>query len=266
MSTIDRTVSRWTVLRAVEHRLLIQKKWFKSILLFGIGNPTLYLLSIGLGIGSLVDANTTGVDGVKYLTFLAPALLANAAIQSAMTETMFPAMAGFIWAKTFFGIRSTPISGKGMAMGIWLSAILQVTFTTGIYWVILWLFGAMDHAGSWLSLITAIYGGLAVGAVMLFVASLIDHDDGFLAIVNRFVMMPMFLFSGTFYPLTTLPLYVRWIGWASPLWHSTELGRWASYGHSIPGTIALIHIAYLGLWISLGLYFARRKFNQRLAK
>jgi len=78
--------------------------------------------------------------------------------------------------------------------------------------------------------------------------------------------MPMFLFSGTFYPLTTLPLYVRWIGWASPLWHSTELGRWASYGHSIPGTIALIHIAYLGLWIGLGLYSARRKFNQRLAK
>lgn len=266
MSSIDRTVSRWTFIRAVEHRLLIQKKWFKSILLFGIGSPTIYLLSIGLGIGSLVDANTTGVDGVKYLTFLAPALLANAAIQSAMTETMLPVMAGFIWAKTFFGIRSTPISGKGMASGVWISAILQVTFTTGIYWIILWLFGAMDHAGSWLSLFTACLGGLSIGAAMLWIAALIDHDDGFLAIINRFVMMPMFLFSGTFYPLSTLPLYVRWIGWISPLWHSTELGRWVSYGHSISGGVIAVHFLYLSLWIVLGLKLAQARFEKRLAK
>ena len=266
MSTINRDVSRWTFLRAVEHRLFIQRKWLKSILLFGIGSPTLYLLSIGLGIGSLVDSNTTGVDGVKYLTFLAPALLANAAIQSAMTETMFPVMAGFIWAKTFFGIRSTPISGKGIAIGVWISSCLQVTFTTGIYWIILWLFGAMDHAGSWLSLPIVCLGGLAVGAVMLWVAALIDSDDGFLAIVNRFVMMPMFLFSGTFYPLTVLPIYIRWIGWISPLWHSTELGRWASYGHSVSGLWIFVHFAYLALWIYFGLTFAQKRFMKRLAK
>lgn len=266
MSNIDRTVSRWTVLRSVEHRLFIQKKWFKSILLFSVGNPTLYLLSMGLGIGSLVDSNTAGVDGVKYLTFLAPALLANAAIQSAMTETMFPVMAGFIWAKTFFGIRSTPISGKGIALGVWISSCLQVSFTTGIYWVILWIFGGMEGVNSWLSLPIACLGGLAVGAVMMWVAAVIESDDGFLAIVNRFVMMPMFLFSGTFYPLTVLPLYIRWIGWISPLWHATELGRWASYGHSISAIGLLIHFAYLAIWIYLGLTLAQKQFMKRLAK
>ena len=183
-----------------------------------------------------------------------------------MTETMFPVMAGFIWAKTFFGIRSTPISGKQMANGVWISAILQVTFTTGIYWIILWLFGAMDHKGSWLSLFTACLGGLAVGAVLLWIASVIDHDDGFLAIINRFVLMPMFLFSGTFYPLAVLPLYVRWLGWISPLWHATELGRYLTYDYPMSGLQLFAHIGVLTTMIVVGLFLSARVFDDRLEK
>ena len=266
MSTVSREVTWRSSLYAIEHRLIIQRKWLKSIILFGVGNPTLYLLSIGAGIGSLVNKHSNGVDGVKYLTFLAPALLANAAIQSAMTETMFPTLAGFIWNKTYFGLRSTPVSGKQIANGVLGSALLQILFTNGIYWLILWGFGAMDHPGSWLTYVITSWSGFCVGAVMLYVASMIVSDDGFMAIVNRFVMMPMFLFSGTFYPLSSLPMYVRWIGYASPLWHATELGRWASYGHSISGGVIAIHFIYISSWLVLGITFAHRRFMKRLAK
>ena len=94
----------WAPWFVAEYRLRNMSKWFAAIVAFGLGNPVLYLLSVGIGIGALVDANSGGVNplGVPYLTFLAPALLATAAIQSAMDETTFPTMQGFLWDKSFF--------------------------------------------------------------------------------------------------------------------------------------------------------------------
>ena len=81
-------VSRFGALYAAEYRIRNMLKWWQAILAFDIGNPVLFLTSIGIGVGSLVDKHTagSGPDGVKYLTFLAPALLATAAIQSTMEE------------------------------------------------------------------------------------------------------------------------------------------------------------------------------------
>ncbi len=91
------------------------------------------------------------------------------------------------------------------------------------------------------------------------------HDDsGFLSLVGRLVIMPMFLFSGTFYPLSSLPLAVQWIGWISPLWHATELGRWLSYGQPLPPwriAVSLVYLLALGLG---GWLWARRRFERRL--
>lgn len=97
-------------------------------------------------------------------------------------------------------------------------------------------------------------------------AASIEDDKGQFALVQRFVFMPMFLFSGTFYPLVTLPLWLQWIGWISPLWHASELGRALTYGHVIAPGMLVVHIGYLVLLTVVGYLVGRRLFERRLAK
>jgi lipooligosaccharide transport system permease protein len=84
--------------------------------------------------------------------------------------------------------------------------------------------------------------------------------------VQRFIFMPMFLFSGTFYPLESLPLWLQWIGWVSPLWHATELGRWISYDADVSPVMVALHLGYLIALSVIGYIVARRLFERRLAK
>ena len=86
----------------LQARLVNMKKFGLIIVMYSVANPLLYLLAIGAGVGTLINRSSGGIDGVPYLVFLAPALLANAAIQGSMDETVFPTLGGFLWNKTFY--------------------------------------------------------------------------------------------------------------------------------------------------------------------
>jgi lipooligosaccharide transport system permease protein len=264
-TTQVRRPPRRGALLIAEYRLRNMWKWRGAIFAFGLGNPVLYLASVGLGVGALVDASSPdGVDGVPYLVFLAPALLATAAIQGGMDEVTFPTLAGFIWNRLFFAMRSTSVTGGQIADGVLLASAARVLFTTVVYWLVLWAFGAVEWTSALPLIAVSTVAGVCWAAFMLAVAANVTDDGGFLSLVGRVVIMPMFLFSGTFYPLTNLPLAVQWIGWISPLWHATELGRWLSYGAPLPAWQAALSIAYLlGMGIA-GVIVARRRFERRL--
>ncbi len=255
---------RFGALYVAEYRLRNMWKWRNSILAFGIGNPVLFLASIGLGVGVLVDTASGGVDGVPYLVFLAPALLAAAAIQGGMDEVTFPTLAGFIWQRMFFAMRATSLTGGQIAVGVLLAATVRVAFTTVAYWVVLWLFGAVDGASAISLVVVSTFAGVCWAALMLAVAANATSDGDFLSITWRLIIMPMFLFSGTFYPLSSLPLFLQWIGWISPLWHATQLGRWLSYGMPLPAWQIVVSLAYLLAMGVVGLLLARRRFERRL--
>jgi lipooligosaccharide transport system permease protein len=101
---------------------------------------------------------------------------------------------------------------------------------------------------------------------MLAATSFVKEDDGFFAIVARFVIAPMFLFSGTFYPLEQMPVFLQWIGWISPLWHSTNLSRAVSYGLDVPLWLLIVHGLFLLATLAAGLIIAKRQFKVRLLK
>lgn len=254
----------YPALRVTEYRLRNMWKWRSSIIAFGIGNPVLYLASVGLGVGLLVDQQSGGVDGVPYLVFLAPALLAAAAIQGGQDEVTFPTLAGFIWEKLFFAMRATALTGGQIAEGVLLAAALRIAFTTIAYWLVLWAFGAVAWTTALPLIGVSTFAGLCWAALMLAVTANVLHEDGFLAITWRLVIMPMFLFSGTFYPLSSLPLFLQWIGWISPLWHATQLGRWLSYGMPLEPWQAAVSVAYLLAMGTTGILVARRRFERRL--
>jgi lipooligosaccharide transport system permease protein len=251
-----------------EARLRNMLKWFWLIIAIAIANPVLYLVSIGLGVGAYIDKNTggMGVDGVSYITFLAPALLATAAIQGAIDESVFPTLEGFKWNKVFFSMNSTPLSGNHIAMGVFFNSLIRVTFTAIIYWLVMLAFGVLESPRAWLAIFTAIMAGAAFGALMQSLAGLLENENMFFTVLNRFVIMPLFLFSGTFYPLTNMPIYLQWIGWISPLWHATELGRWLTYGHEISTLMLYTHFIFLNSLLLIGIIASRRIFTRRLGK
>ena len=251
-----------------EARLRAMLKWIWLILGIAIANPVLYLVSIGLGVGAYIDENTggMGVDGVSYITFLAPALLATAAIQGAIDESVYPTLEGFKWDKIFFSMNSTPLSGNHIAMGVFFNSVIRVSFTAVIYWFVMLAFGVLDSPRAWLAIFTAIMAGAAFGALMQALAGLLENEDIFFTILQRFVIMPLFLFSGTFYPLTNMPIFLQWIGWISPLWHATELGRWLTYGSEISTPMLLLHFIFLNSILIFGLIASRRIFTKRLGK
>ena len=251
-----------------EARLRTMLKWIWLIIGLAIANPVLYLVSIGLGVGAYIDENTggMGVDGVSYITFLAPALLATAAIQGAIDESVYPTLEGFKWNKIFFSMNSTPLSGNHIAMGVFLNSLIRVIFTAVIYWFVMLAFGVLESPRAWLAIFTAVMAGAAFGALMQALAGMLENEDIFFTVLQRFVIMPLFLFSGTFYPLTNMPIFLQWIGWISPLWHATELGRWLTYGHEISSLMIYTHFIFLNSLLLFGVIASRRIFTRRLGK
>lgn len=261
-------VARRGALFVTEARLRSMIKWVWLILSLAIANPVLYLVSIGLGLGSYIDKNTgsMGIDGVSYITFLAPALLATAAIQGAIDESVFPTLEGFKWNKTFFSMNATPLSGNHIAMGVFFNSLIRVTFTAVTYWLVMLVLGVLQSPRAWLAIFTAVMAGAAFGAMMQALAGLLENENVFFTVVQRFIIMPLFLFSGTFYPLTNMPVYLQWIGWISPLWHATQLGRWLTYGSEISTSMLVFHFALLSSILIVGLISSRRIFTKRLGK
>ena len=263
-----RTAPQFGSRYVLQARLYNMSKFFWVILFHAVANPFLYLTAIGVGVGTMVDSNMggTGVDGVKYLVFLAPALLASAAVQGSMDETVFPTLGGFMWEKTFFGIRNTPLSGRQIAIGVFMAAMVRNILTVLIYFGALYAVGVMDGPHAWMAVPTAIFAGAAFSGVMLAVAGNAKNEDNFFTFIGRFVIQPMFFLSGTFFPLDSMPFYLRWVGWISPLWHATDLGRYFSYGRSIPGWLIATHLAVLAAMLIIGLFTAVRIFEKRLTK
>jgi lipooligosaccharide transport system permease protein len=112
----------------------------------------------------------------------------------------------------------------------------------------------------------ALFAGAAMAAVMLALAAKIEKEDFFFMIVGRFIMIPMFLFSGTFYPLSQMPIFLQFFGWISPLWHATEIGRYLTYDYSISGPMLAMHFGVLITMVVVGLTASFKIFATRLEK
>lgn len=237
-----------------EHRLLDMRAYAQTILATSIGNPLVYLFALGIGLATLVDADLgDGADGrVSYLVFVAPALLAAAAVTVATEEFTYPILAAFKWNPIFSAMRAAPVSSAQIANGTIIAVALRIVLTCAVYFAVMVAFGAVPSALGVLGVVTASLTGLAVGVVIMAYASTVEEDKGQMAIIMRFIVTPMFLFSGTFFPLEQLPVFLRWIGWVSPLWHGSELGRVLAYGLVEPAWLTATHATVLLVVLVVG--------------
>ncbi|MGF9660280.1 ABC transporter permease [Arthrobacter crystallopoietes] len=263
---------RFGSLYFAEHWLRTMRGYGWTVLMTAVGTPLVYLFAMGVGLATLIDANTGASlgggsgAGLPYLVFVAPALLATAGIMVASEENTYSVMSGFKWRRTYYGPNASPLSSAQLVNGHSLGVLFRLLLTTGLYYLFLLLFGAVPEPAGWLMIFTAALGGMAFGLPLMAYASSIVEDKGQFAMVQRFVVMPLFLFSGTFFPLASMPWAVQWIGWISPLWHSTELGRVLSYGYAEPAWLTAVHVLYLAVLAAAGWVLAKRNYSRRLGQ
>ena len=232
-----------------EHRIRGFWSYYKTLLFTAVGSPFMYLFALGVGLATLVDRQN-GLGGTSYLVFVAPALVASAAVTAAVEECTYPILMGFKWNPIFFGMNAAPISGAQIVNGIFIAVLARLLPTTLIYYLVMLVFGAVPSPLGVLDIPIAILTGMAFGLVIASYIATVEQDVGQPAFIQRFIVIPLFLFSGTFFPLTQMPIFLQWIGWISPLWHGTELGRVVSYGAVEPGWLTLVHVLYpIGLCV-----------------
>ncbi|WP_309080464.1 ABC transporter permease [Zhihengliuella sp.] len=248
-----------------EHELRAMRSYLSVIVAYSIGHPLLYLVAMGIGLASLVDANGGGdFGGVDYLVFIVPALLASGAFLAASGEFAWPVMDGFKWHRLYYGPLVTPLQPWQIAAGHTLAVSIRLLSQSLVYYLIVAAFGAVPSGFGILSVLTATLAGLALGTPLMAYAATIKEEKAQFVMIQRFLVMPLMLFSGTFFPLTNLPLFLQWVGWLSPLWHATEIGRVASYGYAEPLWLSFVHVLYLVALAAGGLALSFRTYRRRL--
>jgi lipooligosaccharide transport system permease protein len=246
----------------VEYWWIWYKRHWRASAVSSVLQPLLMLLAFGLAFGSLVEpSETTG--NVDYLVFLAPGLLAMTAVQIAAAESTYPVHACFKWHRAYFAMTAGPLGPVQLVFGQLGWIVLRMFFSCAVYLAVIALFGGTRGLGSVAALVFATLCGLAVAAPLLaFTASVNDEGSKF-GVVLRFVILPMTLFAGTFFPVSQLPAAVRPLAWISPLWHGTELARGATLGTLRP-LAATGHLAYLLGLAAIGVAIAMWRYRVRL--
>lgn len=258
-----RVVSPWrgAWLRVEGYWAWYRRYWLSTLYSTGL-QPVLFLAAMGLGFGSQVQAGTA-TDGFSYLEYVAPALLAAGAAQLAVGESSYPVLSGFKWQQSYVAVTATPIT-PGQVLGgqiMWLG--IKLTMAGAVYAVIAALFGAWTSAGMIAVVLIGTLTGLACGTPVMALAATTYDDGTRFGLVFRFILMPMTLFSGTFFPISQLPGPLIWIAWISPLWHGNEAARAVSLG-TVGPLAALGHLSFLAVLAAAGWALAHKYFYRRL--
>jgi lipooligosaccharide transport system permease protein len=254
-----------SILRVVEHHLMVYRRTWRGTVFSTLLTPVLFLAAIGVGLGSFIDdANPGGVGGVPYLVFLAPGLLAGQAMNTGTFESTYPVMAGIRWLKTYVAMILAPLSPIHIAIGQLTWVGLRLVFGAAVFLVVMIAFGATDVPHALAMLPIAVLTGLAFAAPIQAFAATQKNDNSFAALF-RFVITPMFIFSGTFFPVSQLPDLVEWVAYLTPLWHGVALIRSVAID-AIDPALAAINLTVLIAFTVLGTAASVRTFARALTE
>jgi lipooligosaccharide transport system permease protein len=251
-------------LRSYEFWWTFYRRTWRGSLATSIVNPVFYLAAIGVGLGTLVNKSASTPGGVEYLAFVAPGVLAATAMQVATTEASWPVLGSIKWTRNYYAMLATPLGIRDVVMGHQLWMVTRVFTSSAIYLAVIAAFGGLQSPLAALALPACVLIGLAFSAPMAAYAATREQDGAFVP-VFRFAIVPMFLFSGTFFPVSRLPQVLEWLAWATPLWHGVDLCRGLTLG-TITWPLAFVHVAYLSVWAVVGLLLALHTYAQRLLK
>ena len=251
------------IFRAFRCWLTVYRRTWRSSIWSSILGPICYLGAMGFGLGSLVDKHgTASLGGVPYLAFLAPAILASSAMTTGMDESTFPVYGSMKWNKIYIGAQASPLRPADIFRGHLLFMIMRICLNVAIFMVVMCAFGAERSAWVVLAIPAAVLTGAAFAAPLA-AWSVTRKTETSFNVVFRFGMIPLMLFSGTFFPLSQLPAWLRPLAYATPLWHGVALCRAFSLGQ-VNWLEALGHVLYLAVLAGTGVWAGARTYSRRL--
>jgi len=248
--------------KLIERNLYVYKHgWL--VIFSGFFEPLFYLLGIGFGIGALVGPVVgPGGQEITYQQFVAPALLASSAMNGAIQEATFNFFFKLNYNKTFTSILSTPLSPGDVAVGELAWALIRGGLYAIGFMVVMVVLGLVVSPWVILAVPAALLVGFAFGAVGMAATSFMRTWQDFDLI--QLVVLPLFLFSGTFYPISSYPPALQLFVQLTPLYQGVTLCRALITGAVDPGI--LVHVVYLAVMGMIGLVIVSRRLDKLLLK
>ncbi|MET0895093.1 MAG: ABC transporter permease [Acidimicrobiia bacterium] len=262
------TPSSTQVLRMIEREWIVWKRIWRGSVFSAFVAPVLYLAAMGVGLGDLIDQSSGNVQGVSYLAFVAPGLLAASLVLNAAGESLWPVLGGVKWVGSYHAAVSTPVESSDVYLGQLLWGVIRGAFNAAVFLVVASVMGGVESVWGVLAIPAAVLGALAIAAPLSAWAIGRDDDASF-ALIMRLGIFPLFLFSGTFFPVSQLPDAIEWLAVFSPLWHAVELCRGATTGGAAgANTLAAVavHVVVLVGFVSAGVWFGTRAFRRVLTR
>jgi lipooligosaccharide transport system permease protein len=245
-------------LAVLEFHLVGYRRTWRGSALSSFVLPLLTTLGFGVGVGSYVAP----IDGVPYLDWMVPGLIALTAMEVATIDSSWPVLGHFEWTKIYYAQAAAPLRVVDILGGHLAFVLFRVLISSTAFLAVAALIGAVPSPGAIASLAVALLIGLAAApATMAYSATI--KTDSYLALLYRFALIPMSLFSGVFFPVESLPGPLRALAYALPLWHGVDLTRAATLGVP-PAWSASGHLLVLAGWAVVGWLLARDRFTRRL--
>lgn len=260
MTTLTRS------LRFAESEVIAYRRTWRGTVISSFVNPIFFLAAMGTGLGQLVDSGQSELS-VPYLTLVATGLMAANAMQNGAGDGSFPVMAGVLWRKNFQGTITTPLGPADIIWGRLIWGTARLLFILLVFALIAVGFGAMELGPALLGIPPAVLTGLAFTTVIT-AWTLTQESGQNLSTLFRFGIVPLFLFSGTFFPISQLPGFLQTVAYVTPLFHGVEMVRKVTLpgaDDTIVTTMPMwVHAAYLVVMMAVGVYLAIRLLDKRL--
>jgi len=244
------------------------KRTWKGSAVSSFVAPLFYVVAMGVLLGGFVDDSTAGTDALggapSYLAFVAPGLAAAHAMQIAIGETTWPVMGNLKWHRTYYAMVATPLTVPDVVAAHLSYVAFRLAVTSGVFLLVLTPFGVFESlTGVLLAWPVLVLVGMSFAGFLFAYSATIKDETGF-AVVYRLMVIPMFLFSGAFFPIENLGPVLEAIARLTPLWHGVDLTRMLVLDQVRPGA-AVLHLTVLVVLTVAGTLLAAWRLTRRMA-
>jgi lipooligosaccharide transport system permease protein len=245
------------VVRLFDYWLTVYKRTWKGSIVSSFLSPLFYVLAMGVLLGGFVHVSPARLDGAtSYLQFIVPGLIAAQAMTTGVGETTYPVMGAIKWHKSFFAQLATPLEVRDLTNAMLLFVMCRLALTCGVYFLVMAPFGVFESWwGPILAWFVTILTGMSFATLTFAYSAHIKGPESF-GLIFRLGLIPLFLFSGAFFPITNLGTFGEWVARCTPLWHGVNLTRMLCLDNVVWSTAAinlfiLVAVTVVGWWLAI---------------
>lgn len=265
LQVVTSAVPSWEmVARQRTYWAISYRRTWKGSLFTSFVVPLFYVVAMGVLLGDFVDAGAADLEGApSYLAFVAPGLVAAHSMQTTTGETTWPVMGMIKWHRTYYAMTSSPLAVADIVAAQLLFVLFRAATSCGIFLLVMAPFGVFQSwAGVLLAWPVTVLVGLSFAGVFHAFSTTVHSETGF-SVLYRLLVVPLFLFSGAFFPISNLSAPLEWLARLMPLWHGVDLVRMLVLADVRP-TAAVVHVTYLVVLSLVGWVLAVWRLDKRL--